>query len=58
MDAVPQKFDGTLATIGRKYARPAELKKLQTAVAGNKSADIKLAGGVESAVLLSERLAQ
>jgi hypothetical protein len=58
VNTVPEKFDGALDPIGRKYARPAELKELQTAVAGNESSDIKLTGGVESAILFSERLAQ
>jgi hypothetical protein len=58
MDAVPEKFDSALVTIGRKHAGAAELKKLQSAVTGNESADIEFARGVEPTIFLSKRLAQ
>src|SRR5262245_22653555 len=58
VDTVPEELDGALVTVGRKRAGAAKLKELKAAVTGDESADIELASGVESAIFLSERLAQ
>jgi hypothetical protein len=57
VDTVPEEFDGALVAVGRKHAGAAKLEELQTVVTRDESADVKLAGGVESAILFGKRLA-
>ncbi len=58
MNAVPKQLDGALVTIGCQHAGTAELKELQIAVMRDQGADVEFAGGVETAILFSERLPQ
>src|SRR4249919_1812855 len=58
VDTVPEKFDGALVAVRRKHAGTAKLEELQTVMTRDESADVKLASGVESTILLGKRLAQ
>ena len=54
---MPKKLDSAFVTVRCEDARTAELEKLKIFVTGDHCTDIEFAGGVEAAIVFSERLA-